>query len=69
MKLVVEGKKTHITGIMNEKITKILQAVIIVSFMNNYYNYYEEFIRNVGEMDKFFSKTKTPNGQNEKWQI
>ena len=60
---MVEGKKkAHTTGIMNEKITKILQAVIIVSFMNNYYNYYEEFIRNVGEMDKFFFKNK-----NTKW--
>ena len=30
---------------MNEKITKIIQSVIIVSFINNYYNYYEQFIR------------------------
>ena len=28
-------KKAQITGIMNEKITKILQAVFIVSFMKN----------------------------------
>ena len=37
--------KAQITGIMNEKITKILQAGIIAIFMNNYYNYYEQFIR------------------------